>query len=70
MSKRETPMALWYWEQIGGTLVEEFPAVPPKGDRRIRPDDTMRCLGRSSSDAIAQDLCRISSASNVLTRSR
>lgn len=27
MSNHETPMIRWYWEQVGGTLVEEFPAV-------------------------------------------
>ena len=27
MSKLETPMIRWYWEQIGGTLIEEFLAV-------------------------------------------
>lgn len=27
MSKRETPMIRWYWHKIGGTLIEEFPAV-------------------------------------------
>jgi hypothetical protein len=27
MSKKETPMIRWYWHQIGGILVEEFPAV-------------------------------------------
>ncbi|QDS97677.1 hypothetical protein [Adhaeretor mobilis] len=27
MSKHETPMTHWYWEQIGGTLIEEFKAV-------------------------------------------
>jgi len=27
MSKHETPMTRWYWRQVGGTLVEEFPAV-------------------------------------------
>ena len=27
MSKHETPMTRWYWEQVGGTLVEEFCAV-------------------------------------------
>ena len=35
MSKRETPMTRWYWGQIGGTLVEEFPAVLPKGNALI-----------------------------------
>jgi hypothetical protein len=28
MSKYETPMTRWYWKQVGGTLVEEFCAVP------------------------------------------
>ena len=27
MSKNETPLTRRYWEQVGGTLVEEFPAV-------------------------------------------
>jgi hypothetical protein len=27
MSKLETPMTRWYWQQTGGTLVEEFCAV-------------------------------------------
>lgn len=27
MSKHETRMTRWYWKQVGGTLVEEFPAV-------------------------------------------
>jgi hypothetical protein len=28
MSRRETDMTLWYWEQRGGTLAEEFLVVP------------------------------------------
>jgi hypothetical protein len=28
MSKHETPMTRWYWQQVGGTLIEEFCAVP------------------------------------------
>jgi hypothetical protein len=27
MSKHETPMTRWYWQHVGGTLVEEFCAV-------------------------------------------
>ncbi|MDA0834459.1 MAG: hypothetical protein O2955_22055 [Planctomycetota bacterium] len=27
MSKLETPMTRWYWQQVGETLVEEFIAV-------------------------------------------
>jgi hypothetical protein len=29
MSKLETPMTRWYWQQVGGTLIEEFVAVEP-----------------------------------------
>ena len=32
MSKHETPMTRWYWQQVGGTLVEEFCAVRRGGD--------------------------------------
>jgi hypothetical protein len=38
MPTRETPMTRWYWEQVGGTLVEEFCAVkgsPTCGTRRL-----------------------------------
>jgi hypothetical protein len=27
MSKHETPLTRRYWDEVGGTLVEEFPAV-------------------------------------------
>ena len=27
MSKLETPMTRWYWQQVGGTLIEEFVVV-------------------------------------------
>ena len=27
MSKHETPMTRWYWQSVGGTLIEEFVAV-------------------------------------------
>lgn len=36
MSKRETPMTRWYWQQTGGTLVEEFLAVSNGPDRGKR----------------------------------
>ena len=35
MSKRETPLTRKYWQSIGGTLIEEFPAVT-KGDSNSR----------------------------------
>ena len=28
MSKHETPMIRWFWDQVGGTLCEEFQVVP------------------------------------------
>lgn len=27
MSKHETPLTRWYWRQVGGLLIEEFPLV-------------------------------------------
>lgn len=36
MSKYETPMTRWYWEQVRGTLVEEFYAVSGQSDRGKR----------------------------------
>ena len=29
MSKHETPMTRWYWNEVGGTLIEEFCVVRP-----------------------------------------
>jgi hypothetical protein len=36
MSKRETPMTRWYWQQTGGTLIEKFVVV--KGHRQIQQE--------------------------------
>ncbi len=36
MSKRETPMTLRYWEKVGGTIVEEFSAIPRGQDHGAR----------------------------------
>ena len=36
MSFHETPMTRWYWRQVGGTLVEEFPAITGAGGRGQR----------------------------------
>ena len=36
MAKLETPLTRRYWQEIGGTLIEEFPAVrrgPNQGGR-------------------------------------
>ena len=36
MSRLETPMTRWYWHQVGGTLIEEFPAVRQSQDQGRR----------------------------------
>jgi hypothetical protein len=36
MSKLETPMTRWYWQQVGGTLIEEFCAVPRSSSCSVR----------------------------------
>ena len=36
MSKLETPLTRRYWEETGGTLIEEFLAVPGSADRGKR----------------------------------
>lgn len=54
MSKHETPMTLWYWSQVGGTLIEEFLAVrrgPERGERLldgliVHDGETRRVRGR------------------------
>ena len=51
MSKLETPMTRWYWEQIGGTLVLEFQAVPPTDDQGQRLIDGVVILGGDKKEA-------------------
>ena len=36
MSKLETPLTRRYWREVGGTLIEEFPAVRRKAGRGQR----------------------------------
>lgn len=36
MSKHETPMTRWYWQQVGGTLIEEFVAVKGTSNCGVR----------------------------------
>jgi hypothetical protein len=62
MSKLETPMTRWYWNQIGGTLVEEFLLTPrtetsqmrlldgliiPSGENRIAKTSDVDLTGQS-----------------------
>jgi hypothetical protein len=45
MSKNETPMTLWYWEQVGGTLIEEFTMVSRGENNGWRASDGLIILG-------------------------
>ncbi len=45
MSKLETPMIRRYWEKVGGTLVEEFMAVPLRRGQGRRMIDGVIVLG-------------------------
>jgi hypothetical protein len=44
MSKHETPMTRWYWQQVGGTLIEEFVAVEGTAERGRRVLDGLIVL--------------------------
>ena len=48
MSKRETPMTLWYWQQIGGALVEEYPVVSRSSTQGNRQLDGLIILGEET----------------------
>lgn len=61
MSKLETPMTRWYWQQIGGTLVEEFCAVRPSRTCGIRLLDGVIIRG---------DECRIAKQSEISIEGR
>ena len=39
MSKHETPLTRRYWDEVGGTLVEEFAAIPRGVDHAPRMMD-------------------------------
>jgi hypothetical protein len=47
MSRRETHMTLWYWQQVGGTLIEEFMLVP-RAEAGRRLVDAVINLGRTT----------------------
>ena len=60
MSKLETPMTRWYWQQVGGTLIEEFIAVAGTAtcggrilDGVILLDDDRRIAPQSESSRLA-----------------
>ncbi len=41
MSSHETPMTRWYWEQVRGTLIEDFVAVQRTADAGQRIIDAL-----------------------------
>jgi hypothetical protein len=45
MSKHETPMLHWYWDQVGGILIEEFKAVSKTATTGQRLIDGIIILG-------------------------
>ena len=45
MSKLETPMTLWFWQQVGGLLIEEFVAVRRTASQGQRLIDAGIVLG-------------------------
>lgn len=45
MSRRETHMTVWYWEQVGGALIEEFMAVPRQAGQGRRLIDGLIVFG-------------------------
>ena len=63
MSKLETPITRWYWSQVGGTLVEEFPLTPRSGtsggrwvDGLILPDGPNRMAKAEEVDVDGKDV--------------
>jgi hypothetical protein len=48
MSKLETPMTHWYWQEVGGTLIEEFCAVSRSHSCGRRPLDGVIIKGGES----------------------
>ena len=46
MSKHETPLTRKYWNEIGGTLIEEFPAVLKGDNHSQRLMDGIILLGQ------------------------
>ncbi len=45
MSKLETPMTLWFWQQVGGLLIQVFVAVRRTASQGQRLIDAVIVLG-------------------------
>ena len=55
MSKNETPITRWYWEKIGGLLIEEFPVVKASPGQGPRYLDGLIVLGEPTSRTTSRD---------------
>lgn len=49
VSKRETPITRWYWNQIGGLLIEEFTLVRGSSTNSPRYADAVIVVGEPTS---------------------
>ena len=73
MSKLETPMTRWYWQQVGGTLIEEFIAVAGTAtcgrrvlDGVILLDDDRRIARQSEVSVEDKDIIVVQTKANRL----
>ncbi len=56
MSKHETPLIRAYWQQVGGTLIEEFPAVKRTQHNEARYIDAVIIPGEETKVTRAADV--------------
>ena len=54
MSKRETPMTRWYWQQVGGLLIEEFQVVSQSEGQGRRLVDGLIVHGEPTQVAVSR----------------
>ena len=73
MSKLETPLTRRYWESVGGTLIEEFPAVgkSPTNSRRLMDgviilNEAHRIAKATEVDIAGKDIIVIQTKANRL----
>lgn len=55
MSKLEAPITRWYWEKVGGLLIEEFPVVKASSSQGPRYLDGLIVLGEPTSRSTSRD---------------
>lgn len=55
MSKYETPLTRWYWEKVGGLLIEEYPVVKASALQGKRFLDGLIVLGEPTARTSSQE---------------